>query len=101
MARRFGWTARCECRRGSARASRTKRQRQLTLSSFRSEQREPYCHPDDPSIARGGRTSDSSAPAKPVPVSEIAQRFFSDVEGAGIANDAGDLTPSPFPYGKG
>jgi hypothetical protein len=32
------------------------------------------CHPDDPSIARGGRTSDSFAQAKPVPVSETAQR---------------------------
>jgi hypothetical protein len=32
------------------------------------------CHPDDPSNARGGRASDSFAHAKPVPVSEIAQR---------------------------
>jgi hypothetical protein len=29
-----------------------------------------FRHPDDPSIARGGRTSDSFARAKPVPVSE-------------------------------
>src|ERR1700735_3734937 len=35
------------------------------------------CHPDDLSNARGGRTSDSFAYAKPVPVSEIAQRSFS------------------------
>jgi len=36
------------------------------------------CHPDDLSIARGGRTSDSFAPAKPVPVLKIAQRTLFD-----------------------
>jgi hypothetical protein len=44
----------------------------LTYSS-RTDQRKAFkliCHPDDPSIARGGRTSDSFAPAKPVPVSK-------------------------------
>src|SRR5271163_1089795 len=35
----------------------------------RKKQREPFCHPEDPSIARGGRISDSFAAAKPVPVS--------------------------------
>jgi hypothetical protein len=39
------------------------------------------CHPDDLSNARGGRASDSFAHAKPVPVSEIAQRSFPDALG--------------------
>src|SRR5271156_5697761 len=55
-------------------SSWTKRAGRDDPSSRRSERREPCSHPDDPSIARGGRTSDSFAPAKPVPVSETAQR---------------------------
>src|SRR5277367_1195521 len=35
----------------------------------RKKQREPFCHPEDPGIARGGGISDSFASAKPVPVS--------------------------------
>src|SRR5271170_7418929 len=63
-------------------AKPSSKQREARPSSCRSEQRETdlssspiratrgrCCHPDDPSIARGGRTSDSFAPAKPVPVS--------------------------------
>ena len=48
-----------------------------------------WCHPDDLSNARGGRTSDSFAHAKPVPVSEIAKRSISNDR----ANQPSNLPP--------
>src|ERR1700723_1377648 len=59
--------------------------------------RAPIRHPDDLSNARGGRTSDSFAHAKPVPVSENRAAVLCSIRPAGAKFSLDTATQKPVP----